>query len=69
MSQNKTEWVRPKTAAKLLGVSVKTIRRWAKRGLLPARKIGGAVLVRTDAPEEVEERPYSPPFRALSGIK
>jgi excisionase family DNA binding protein len=68
MAQNKTEWVRPKTAAKLLGVSVKTIRRWAKAGLLPARKIGGAVLVQTD-PKEEEERPYSPPFRALSGIK
>jgi predicted site-specific integrase-resolvase len=42
------EWVRLAIAARLAGVSKRTVSRWARRGLVRvSRPAGGAVLVNT----------------------
>ncbi len=38
-------YVRARRIAELLGVNVRTVRRWIADGLLPSVKVGGARLV------------------------
>ena len=42
-------YVKPPTAARIIGVSKATVYRWIAEGHLPARKVGGTVLVSVDA--------------------
>ena len=41
---NQTEWVSPKEAAAMLGLSKQTIRKWCKEGRLESAKVGYKVI-------------------------
>jgi excisionase family DNA binding protein len=47
------EWMSPKQAALLTGLSVRRLTDWAARGVLPAKKMGGRWLLDADAVEEL----------------
>lgn len=44
----KKEYLRPKEAAKMIGVSPQTISKYAKEGVIPSKKIGSATLIHRD---------------------
>lgn len=43
---NPVEWVTPPMAAKLAGLSIRTIRNWINKGLLPHhRRVSGRIFI------------------------
>jgi excisionase family DNA binding protein len=42
-------WLSDKEAARVFNVSVRTVKRWRKGGILPYRKLGGRVLIPANA--------------------
>ena len=48
---NSTEWISPKEAAQIAGVTQKTIWNWIKAGLVPASQIGERGQYRLDLEE------------------
>jgi predicted site-specific integrase-resolvase len=41
-------WVMPKEAAKIIGVSVQTLRAWDKAGRIPTKRSGGNTVPRRE---------------------
>jgi excisionase family DNA binding protein len=54
-----TAQIRP--AARLVGVSETTLKKWIRQGLLPVSRIGGVRLVRIDDLNDLVERHQKAP--------
>jgi len=54
------QYLRAAEIAALTGMSIRTIRRWVRDGILPSTKLGGARLVATADLQAVLSAPYEP---------
>lgn len=52
------QWARASEAARLLGVDRSTVRRWARAGRLPSRRLGNTVLYRVSLEADAQEEEH-----------
>ena len=61
------EYLSAKEVASLVGVSLRTVRRWIAEGTLPAARVGGVVRIRRRDLERVLTPPSPRPRRPTRG--